>query len=511
MISKRTRSYALVMILLTTAYLVIELSFNASLLDATGQATSTDEIDRIEVYGRCISATAVILALFGSMLKKRFLLQTTTTRLVISTVLMIAIVFPTVYGGERELIEFFVRHSNGEDRRDALWMVFISKSLLNGEIDLDGVDFSTGEKSSPADKAFISLLPLWGSTAEDITRKAEKVMPYIVRKNMESQTGSYSEFYNKAYLTSIKSLHELYNDKYVPGSNAYARAIADASRQADESWAQYLNKLSRRGYKPHTVPGFARSRVRRDVRSAGVPVPDNWQLNDRQGFNNAVVKRVKGEAKRSFDGQIRNLVSGKATLPAGLSWPGFIKAEVVQDLWRSKLGMPGKGLLTDQMSPATFKQSVYLPMIEGLTHRTLNLLHQSGPYFENKERYSREGEDAFRSAIVAPIALGFSMIGGFVHIVKLLNFTLLLGIPLSRVRKFAVMAALVVLVSYPTTIKTDITSSRLITNLTDQAKGQKLAKLRSGGLTWIIKTQTIFYPVNDLVRKNLLGGFDFKI
>jgi hypothetical protein len=315
-------------------------------------------------------------------------------------------------------------------------------------------------------------------------------------------------------LSSIKYLNEIYNEEYVHGSNLYTKAVTEAKTQADESWAKYLNKLADKGYEPNTVPHYARKNIRQEVRSAGVPVSNNWHPCDRHGFYNSEIKKVESEAKERFDGQIDNIVGFKSSLTPGLPWSKFISTKAVQEIWRSKLNMPNKVLLTDTMSPAKFEQSAYLPMIDNVTKTTLQRLHLSIGHFQNNGKYRQLGEDAYRSAIVAPIALGFSMIGGFVHIVKLLNFTILYWIPYSRMRKVrsvVVLATLLVLIAYPITIKTDITSSRLVSNLMNQASGSFLAKTRSGGLVWIIKTQTIFYPVNDKVRKNLLGGFDFRI
>ncbi|MFN7757542.1 MAG: hypothetical protein ACK5RP_08790 [Betaproteobacteria bacterium] len=46
---------------LTIVYLIVELAFNARLLDVVGGTPSLHEIERIEVWGRLLSGAAVAL------------------------------------------------------------------------------------------------------------------------------------------------------------------------------------------------------------------------------------------------------------------------------------------------------------------------------------------------------------------------------------------------------------------------------------------------------------------
>src|SRR5690554_2202243 len=119
--------YAWTMIILTLLYLVVELSFGATLLDVAGKANDPDDLKKVEFFGRCISATAVVLAIFGSMLKKVFITNGSRIDFAFKIVIMAVTVFPMVFFGEEKLIEHLVDQSSGQERKNALWMTVIGE------------------------------------------------------------------------------------------------------------------------------------------------------------------------------------------------------------------------------------------------------------------------------------------------------------------------------------------------------------------------------------------------
>ncbi|MBK9445819.1 MAG: hypothetical protein IPO00_06870 [Betaproteobacteria bacterium] len=64
------RRTAVIMLVLTVLYLLVEVGFNARLLDTVGGLASPDEIDSIEKYGRVISGVALTLFAWGHLIKK---------------------------------------------------------------------------------------------------------------------------------------------------------------------------------------------------------------------------------------------------------------------------------------------------------------------------------------------------------------------------------------------------------------------------------------------------------
>lgn len=506
------RLYAVIMILLTAGYLIMELAFNASLLDVAGQGASPDEVDHVETFGRCISAVAVILALFGTLLKNWFRGRTSTMGLIFKTGIMAAIVFPMIFFGEQTLIDSLAKRSNGAQRRNAYWMALMGKSLLNGEIDLDGVTIGTGENRRPEGKAFVALLPFWGSTIKDVCQKAGQVMPFVAKKTAVRAIGQPENFYKKVYLASLQQIHDLYNNKYVPGSNAYARTVAGASKQADRAWNEYKEALIiNGGYTPNNIPWLLRSKVRRMVQKRGVPVPKNWHPADRGTFRRVVANQVKEKAKVYFNQGVRRALGKKASLAPGLSWPLFIKSAAIRRVWHDKTHIPETVALADNFVFAEFQQKVYWPTVEILAKQIEKQLHDATEQFETSGTNEQRGKDAYRAVIVPPIALGFSMLGGIVHLAKLLNYLLMLAIPPCRknMRLALVVGTLLVLLLAPMATSNAITSSRLVTNL-KAGTASPLHKLRGTGLVWIVKAQTIFYPMNSSIRDYFLGGYDFR-
>ena len=499
---QRIFPYAKTMIVLTLVYLVVELSFGATLLDVAGQSRSAEDLKNVEFFGRCLSATAVILAIFGSMLKKVFHGLVSFRRFFFKAIFMAAIVFPAVFYGEEALIDHLVDVSDGQQRRNALWMTMIGERLLNGDVALDGIQFSTGESNRAEDKTFIALLPFWGSTVQDVTTKANKIMDHITQKTAEARVERHvgGDFYEKAYKPSLEKIHDIYNDKYVPGSNAYAKAINDTDTIATQYWNEYIAKLKEKGYRPNAVPYYAKGAIVREVQKRGLPVPDKWDPNDRVTFYKAAREEITKKAKTKFKSKVESAFGSKSSLEPGLSWNSFLNSADVQAKWKSNLGIKTNVRLRDNMSPAEVKKTVYEPLIKDIHQQIKKKLTASPEAFADMGGYGHLGKDSYRAVIVPPIALGFSMIGGLVHLVKLFNFILMLFVFQKKIRLGVVVTTATLLLLLPLVINNHITSSRLISNLRTASAVSLSQNATTTGLVWIVNSQSIFYPVNKTIR-----------
>jgi hypothetical protein len=495
--------YAWTMIILTLLYLVVELSFGATLLDVAGKANDPDDLKKVEFFGRCISATAVVLAIFGSMLKKVFITNGSRIDFVVKVAIMAVIVFPMVFFGEEHLIEHLVDKSSGQERKNALWMTVIGERLLGGDVKLDGIAFSTGEDNKAADKSFIALLPFWGSTVQDVTLKAENLMGYISRKSAEDrvETKVGGDFYEKAYKASVERLHNIYNNKYVPGSNSYARTINDVDSQVDKYWREYVSTLEAKGYRPNAIPKYARSTVVKRVQNKGIPVPDEWHPNDRLTFYKAARKEVRKKANAEYKSGVNSALGYKSSLEPGLSWNQFVRAPDVQKQWKAQLGVKTSTPLRANMSRSEVEALLYKPIVKKIDTQTKTTLKASAEAYADKGKYEDLGRDAYHAVIVPPVALGFSMAGGLVHLIKLMNYFLMLVIFSKKIRMRIIMLAIVTLFTAPMFVSNHITSSRLITNLRKASIGDPGLMATTTSLVWIVNSQSIFYPINKTLRE----------
>jgi hypothetical protein len=507
------RLYAAIMILLTVGYLIAELSFNASLLDIAEQAASPGKLGRLWIFGRSITAVAVILLLFGPLLRKRLLGRLSGRDFAFRGLLVVAISFSVVFFGERVFIEYLVNGSEGAQRQSTYWMSLMEQSLVREEIDLDGVQFLSGDQSRPEDKAFLVLLPFWGSE-KNVYQKGGKIMPYVARKAAEAQMGQFDQYYHEVYLNPLKKIRALYNDQYIPASNAYAKAINESGRVADQAWDKYLKWLKEeKGMDSprksllasmHWLWGYD---ITRAVQNWGVPVPDDWNPSDRALFSRLVIQRVKEEAIHSFSVATDPTFGKNNTVKPGLSWAQFVKTPDIKQIWKKDLGVPDEVPLLANMTADRFHKTIYLLNVESLTKQILKKLNDPVKEYESGGQNENLGREAYRTVIVPPIALAFSMLGGLIHLARLLSYLLMLALPWKRFGTILAIGAFLFMLIAPMKTTNDITSSRLVTNLSAEATGP-LHKLRSAGLVWIVKTQTVFYPANNSIRTHILSGYD---
>ena len=122
--------YSLLFILLSMIYLVIELSFNARILDASASLSTTIDFGQLEIYGRTISAAGATLFAW------RLLLPVWSTsgllRLSLKFLLIAMLVFPLVFVGQKKLVDNLVDYSSSETRRSAEILSLLKFGVANG-------------------------------------------------------------------------------------------------------------------------------------------------------------------------------------------------------------------------------------------------------------------------------------------------------------------------------------------------------------------------------------------
>ena len=105
---RQERLLALVMLTLTLLYLMVEMGFNARLLDVVGGLASRHQVESIEFYGRLIAGTAVALLGLGMVLKKSLRLGWSRLRTTIWAALVIVGCIGTTYFAQLALVNHLV-------------------------------------------------------------------------------------------------------------------------------------------------------------------------------------------------------------------------------------------------------------------------------------------------------------------------------------------------------------------------------------------------------------------
>lgn len=497
---------------LTAIYLCFELAFNARLLDVVGSAASNDQIHQIELFGRSLSGIAVALVLLQFLLSSR-------TRRKSDSPTGLAIVFwcmlsgLIVFGSLQILVEQLVERSTPEFRRASLNILLVQRALVNGGVQLDGLDDDTQLFTQPAGKAFLALFPVMAISIDRLDEKIRGAKLELIARHVRQELGGAAGYYAR-YVSAIQSTQDQWQRyQKIPTT---VDLSAEVTRRQDRAWADYIADLGRRGWTPSTVPPMARSSVLRKVRSQ-VSLPSNWDLSDEASFREAVARQVRKRAGATRnDG---NLIVKGHRIPPGLSWSAFFAHTGIQAELREKLKLPaGMTLQPSYANGASFDRDVFTPLVRETAKRELRSYDAPLNTFTDGSQNTLVGLDAARAVIVPPIALFFSLLGAVGHLAKLsylLLRLLVVTVPFLNTKArhlwivpFCVLALVWTGLSWS---ENAVTRSRLYAYMNQQVLQSKgpAAGLLINALHVVAVGQAYGYPINESVRTRLLGGITY--
>lgn len=502
-------SYLLPLTLLTGTYLTFELAFNARLLDVSGGLATVDEVDVIEHCGRFISGIALVLGIWGMKLMpmgvaRRWPVGSWFWMLSIAA----AIGITAVFFAEKALIDGLTAKSTGEQRRIAAQLTLLSHAILKQQVKVDGIDLNPEQLNTPEGKSFVALFPVLAYSTNDLERKADVAMREVIRTNVVAAMGSPEDFYNKTYRESVRKMADGYN-KYVDGLNEMNRTLEGIPDRQRDAWADYLKSLREHRYTPTTVPRMGWPRVRRDVQAKGVPVGSEWEPSDRASFDAAIRSKVEAEASRRYRSSIDAQFGAGAAVPVNLTYEQFLAQPAIQRKWREGLKIRDAGaVLKPKMTVKEYSAISYDPQLDKAVEDTVRKYKAEAASFDVGGANQEVGEQAMRALLVPPIALGFSLIGAMVHLAK---FSLCLVRFISSAKKWnriVVIGSIITIMLSALLAPNAISGSRVFTYFQAQTRNQ-LGWIAERSLTWVVQAQPYGYPINEWVRKRILGDISY--
>lgn len=491
------------LILATAAYLLTELAFNAHLLDVAGGVSDIHDIERVEHYGRLISGVAAALAVCGSFIFPSLAKEGASAgKYLAACILLGGPIIAGVYQGEKKLVDILVAKSTAEERQQAALLSAASHQLRRDGIEVKGINIGGATLGTPEGKAFVALFTPIVFQLPEAGKVLDNQLNSIARQIVADSLGGIDGFYDKAYSPSLKQMEEFFG-RYADAVDGYTRAHRGYSAEATKAWANYEARLKKHRMTPDTVQPAYFDRVRSDVRKAGVPVHSNWIPSDKGAFlvafRDAYQKRISARLNEGMRS------AGLTTaLPLNLgSFDKFLGHPVVQKRWKESINVPEAGTLKNGMTKDAFDKAVFAPMVARLAKDYVSDLRADVVHFEPGGRLWTMGEEAMRSVVVPPLALGLSILGAIVHLCKVMLYTSKVIIPYSRVG-LASMALFVALAIAPFGLPNAITQTQTYANVERSA-------LDSGRVTpylyrWVIQSQAYAYPVNNWVREKVLPG-----
>ena len=504
--------------LITALYLCVELAFNARLLDVVGGGASESQIHSIEIYGRTLSGIAVALIVLQSLLYLRN--RGDRGRPDPFTIILVcATVGWAVYLSLDKLTDYLVESSSPSFRHASVNIVLVQRALVDGRVKIDGFTFAEGKSisSRPEGKAFLALIPLMATSVDHLEERIREAKLDLIKNQVDTQLGGPAAYYSK-YVGAVQEAANQWK-RYSAAGNSGGSNM-DISARQDKAWNDYLNELSKSGWTQYTVPDRYRSRVLRKVQ-AKIPVPFDWDLSDEEVFRAAVKRRAERGARKAGEGVS---VGGKI-IPLGLGWEAFFSLPAVQAELRKKLQLPSRVVLQPAYrSGDDFERTVFDPLVLEKARQLLVAYDAPAATYAIGGKHEQLGKEMARAAIVPPVALFFSLVGAFGHLGKLIFLCLkavmhvsFTGKPSHRfIRHLPIGMFIAVILGSVLVLRkfeNDVTQSRLYGFLESQVisdRADSLVPLAIANISHIVTVgQGIFYPGNEWIRINMLGGFSF--
>lgn len=481
---------------LTAAYLVFELAFNARLLDIAGGLPDLDDLNGIDFWGRVLSGVGASLVLWRLISQRR-------GHYSFSILLAVALIAGTaVFFGQRELVQYVVRSRTTTELRQAAQVVLASRATLQGEVTIQGLELKPSEYGSPAGKAFFAVLPLMASVTPYMLSRIDHEVERIVNASLRAEVGDPVSIYKAHYLPIANGVRALYNQHYITASNRLMQ-IRASTGTADQDWERYRSELGQLHISATNPPPDVRAQVLARLRQSGVPVSDDFRLDDRAAFQAA---HPRTRAELEFRRRVNDTLGQASTLDVGLDVIQFTQHADIQAYARTLLtrrftgiALPA-GVVDLNAGSAQFSAQFYEPWVRREVTRRVTALTASIERYAPGEIHHESGQRAMKVAVVPAVALGFSLFFGLLNLISLLSDRIRSPAWARRSFKLGLVAAVLV---GPFLVSNNVTRSPAYQSLEPAMAARSTAGALA--LRWVVQAEPVFYPVTNRVRKLLLG------
>jgi hypothetical protein len=365
--------YVIPLAALTAAFLAVELAFASRLLDAIGNPISGRQLGALATWGWILNGVALTLLVWGSfILPLEFRSEWPVRRIAAALLLSALVCCETVYLVGPVLTGFLVDGMTAPERRCAVQLRVLAIARQDG----------AAATLPPGIQSALLHGPFVGLSCDRVPVASRQGIGEALQGMVARQVGTAEQLYNNAFIPSVRSLKDAYND-YVA---AQLRLVADIRAIPDQqslAWQRYLDRIASAGLLPSRVPRRDWPRIVAEVRFMGVPVPPEWNPADQSTFMEAVATASRKTADAAYHDYVMSHF--QQALPPGLDWEGFVNQPNIQARWRELIDTPAETNLTPNMGFPAFRHAVYQPRVDRLVQPRLNDL------LDTPDRYAPAG------------------------------------------------------------------------------------------------------------------------
>jgi hypothetical protein len=244
------------------------------------------------------------------------------------------------------------------------------------------------------------------------------------------------------------------------------------------------------------------SKVREQLTSEGIILDEAWTLNDKPGLIKSISQAARTLIKKEYENRILNTIG--EIMPLTLSNAQFVALPMVQQPLKDSLQWVRPGDISMSLGPDAFLKDIHKLKYVEFYNDQKNQLAMNAADFGEGEIMEGEGKSYYRSIVVPPLAMAFSLIFGLLNLFSFL--TTIVQWPLKSQFKAKLVAGSFIVAVFG--VYPILASSPAVESKTFNFFSLELNKTTFNGggeiAAWVINTQPIIYPLGHLLA-NISG------
>jgi len=253
---RHTVWWTVTLFIMSVGYLVLEVIFNMQLVTIAGGLDSSKEaLHSVEIFGRAMSGIGTSLLVADWLVKSKGVMK---SAVLFKTAWVFLLVWPTVFFGQKALIDvYLINPSSIESRQAGYLSFFLKSSLVAGTIEADGLSFEDDQELTPKEMTFLTSLGLLLYADPNSSKLIEEQKEVAVRRYVAKQAASrIDEFYTQDYKDMTQEIESSYSD-YKEGVDSYNDALKvdytkesmkivnDIADELEARWIGYQKSIKR--------------------------------------------------------------------------------------------------------------------------------------------------------------------------------------------------------------------------------------------------------------------------
>jgi hypothetical protein len=410
--------YIRFMIVVTFAYLSVEIPFSVYLNMFMSGSSTAAEMQSVEEFGRMMTGIAVAIAVLGQLLPK-FKYQGRSFRNQVLTGGFAAIAAVGVtYGSLKAYAEISADLASNEDMRSAYVGVITRQKLATF-----GIGDLTPQNDNAAWRALVATAPMAANTtlfANSLSTSIES----LALEEADRSIGTMSDFRKAFFGMNFNRVRESYN-QYADGSDEYVKRTKSIYKDGEAEWTDYINGLNKKYPEGIPLRGWTTASIRNEVIARLPGISSNWNIIDKSGFMIAYTQKASAEIRRGYADKVNSVLGGDGFIEPAQSFDAFLANPVIQSRLRDEithtLGFKfGPGTISPSMSDAAFQSIIFNPAVASIRNDFVKMASDATTF--DGAVAGAKGRSAYQAATLPSLAILLSLAGAALHIFKLSSY-----------------------------------------------------------------------------------------